>query len=140
MQKVIVFGTFDIVHPGHLYLIRKARAQGDQVIVVVARDKTVEKTKGVKLKHDEKARLKKLTDMKLAHDVVLGDEDNPFKIVDSVKPDVICLGYDQKTFVEQLEKHLKETGLNAKILRINPYKPNIYHSTRFRKESPQLTT
>lgn len=46
MAKIVMaFGTFDVFHPGHEYYLTQAKKYGDILIVVVARDKTVEKVK-----------------------------------------------------------------------------------------------
>ncbi|HEY4500387.1 MAG TPA: adenylyltransferase/cytidyltransferase family protein, partial [Candidatus Paceibacterota bacterium] len=48
MKRVMVFGTFDILHPGHLYFLRAAKKLGDYLIVSLARDVNVRKIKGRK--------------------------------------------------------------------------------------------
>ena len=45
MKRVLIFGAFDILHPGHFYLIRVAKGRG-VVAVCLARDETIEKVKG----------------------------------------------------------------------------------------------
>ena len=57
-NKVMVFGTFDILHPGHLNFFKQAREFGNFLIAVIARDKTVLKIKGRLPKNNEKKRLK----------------------------------------------------------------------------------
>ena len=57
MTKVMVFGTFDPLHPGHVDFFRQAKQHGDELVVVVALDSTVEKTKGRKPSLGENARL-----------------------------------------------------------------------------------
>jgi len=46
LVKVLAFGTFDILHPGHEFYLKEAKKHGDILDVVVARDSTVEKIKG----------------------------------------------------------------------------------------------
>ncbi|MCH9030625.1 MAG: adenylyltransferase/cytidyltransferase family protein [Bacteroidetes bacterium] len=58
MEKrvVMIFGTFDILHKGHLNLFDQAKKHGDFLIAVIARDKTVVKVKDREPKHNEKER------------------------------------------------------------------------------------
>jgi FAD synthetase len=67
---------------------------------------------------------------------MLGNETNDkYKIVEEIKPDLICLGYDQTAFVNDLEKELKKRGLTTNILRIDAYKPNLYKSSRYKQQN-----
>jgi FAD synthetase len=59
MRKVLAFGTFDILHPGHEHALTEARGLGDHLTVIIARDTTVEKVKNKKPLFDEQTRLKK---------------------------------------------------------------------------------
>jgi FAD synthetase len=129
MKKVLIFGTFDGLHRGHLSFFNQARAYGDYLIVVLARDKTVQKIKNRSPGKDELERLKDLQECELVNEAKLGYEDNPYRVIKEIEPDVICLGYDQKAFTEDLEKELKKIGLKTKIYRLRPYKPEKFHSS-----------
>ena len=122
-KKVMVAGVFDIVHPGHIYLISKAAELGD-VIVVVARDSTVERLKGRKPIVPEDQRLAVIKGIKGVKEAVLGHEGNDMlKIVEEIKPDIILLGPDQNFKEEDLKKQLETRGLKVEILRLKePYK------------------
>ncbi len=128
MKKVLVFGTFDGLHLGHLDLFKQAKNHGDYLIVVVARDKTVKKIKNHLLSKKETERLKDVQKRKLVDEARLGYKDNPYRVIKEINPDVICLGYDQKAFTEDLLKELEKMGLSPKICRMKPYKPKEYHS------------
>jgi len=129
MKKVLVFGTFDGLHPGHLSLFKQARQYGDYLIVVVARDSTVKKIKKRFPIRDEKERLRRVQECELVNEARLGYKDNPYQIIKEIKPEVICLGYDQKAFIKDLPKELKKMDLGTKIYRMKPYKPKKFHST-----------
>jgi len=45
MKTVMTFGTFDIVHPGHIHFLQQAKTYGDRLITIVARDMNVQKFK-----------------------------------------------------------------------------------------------
>lgn len=128
MRKVLVFGTFDGLHQGHLSLFKQAKKHGDYLIVVIARDVTVKKMKNHLPVRNENERLKEVKKYKLVNEAVLGNKSNPYRIIKRVNPDVICLGYDQKAFTENLPKELEKMGLKTKISRMKPYKPEKFHS------------
>ncbi|MBI4146200.1 adenylyltransferase/cytidyltransferase family protein [Candidatus Woesearchaeota archaeon] len=125
----MAFGTFDVLHPGHLFLFSEAKKHGDRLVVVVARDKTVQKVKGHQTLHDEQKRLlavKQSTEVDLA---VLGHLDDVYKVLEEHKPNVICLGYDQHAFTDKLACELEKRKINASIVRLPPYQEHLYKSS-----------
>ncbi|MFA7314850.1 MAG: adenylyltransferase/cytidyltransferase family protein [Candidatus Magasanikbacteria bacterium] len=138
MKKVMVFGTFDIVHLGHLNLFRQAKKLGNHLIVVIARDNTVKKVKKIKLVHNEKERLDFLRNISLVDKAVLGDKLDYYKIIKTEKPDVIALGYDQKNFIDKLEDKIKEFRLTTKVVRLKSHKPEQYKSGNIRKKISKM--
>ncbi len=129
MTKVIVFGTFDIIHPGHLHLFKEAKEYGDYLVVVVARDQTVCDIKGRDPVNNEDVRLKNIIDLKIADKVRLGCLDDKYQAIKEEQPNVVALGYDQRAFVDKLEEVTED---NTKIVRLAPYMPDIYKSSKFR--------
>lgn len=130
MKKVLAFGTFDLLHPGHKHALEEAKKYGDHLTVIVARDATVCHLKGQQAVFGEKTRLKNLKKLKIANKVRLGCLDNKYQVVDEENPDIIALGYDQKFFVDKLKEVVKK---HVKIVRLKPYKQNIYKSSNIRK-------
>lgn len=133
MTKVMVFGTFDLVHLGHLSLFEQAKKHGDELIVVVALDSTVLKTKGRKPFFDEQQRLKMIQALRIVDKAVLGNPEDFYKVINEEKPDVICLGYDQKFFVDKLQDKIKEFGLQTRIIRLKPFLSETYKSSKIRE-------
>ena len=134
MKKILVFGTFDIFHEGHKHFLCEAKKQGDWLRVVVARDVTVLKVKKRLPLHDENLRKKIIERSGLANEVVLGNKIDKFVVVRKYQPNIICLGYDQQFFVEQLEEKLSDLGLDKTIImRIGAHMPEIYKSSKLRK-------
>ena len=132
--KIITFGTFDIFHEGHRNFLKQARRYGDYLIVVIARDKTVEKVKKRLPRNDENSRLEIIRKSDLADEVILGSLENKYEAIEKYRPDVICLGYDQGTFTENLREKLKEFGLDkTKIVRLKSYHPEKYKSSKSSK-------
>ena len=132
MKKVMVFGTFDVIHPGHLYLFEQAKKYGDYLIVVVARDSTVKEVKQHKTMYGEQERLAAVQKTPFVDKAVLGNSGDKYKVIEHHKPDIICLGYDQKAFTDKLEEELKKRKITAKIVRLQSYKPDVYKSTKIK--------
>lgn len=132
MKKVMAFGTFDLIHPGHYYYLNKAKELGDCLIVVVARDANALKAKGRKPENSEGARLKNVEKMGIADEAILGDEKDSFLPIEKNKPAVIALGYDQKPGGKILKKELRKRGLKAEIIRIDALRPDVYKSSKLR--------
>ena len=131
MKKVMLFGTFNEIHPGHLNLFRQASKFGDKLIVVLARAETVKRLKNY---HPlaEAEREEELLKIPYVNKVILGDFVDRFKAIKDEKPDVICLGYDQSFFVDELEAFIEDNALDIIIIRLDPYKPEKYKSKNFR--------
>ncbi len=127
MKKVIVFGTFDLIHPGHVHLLKEAKEYGDFLVVVVARDNTVCEVKGKSPTNKEDERIKNVKKLQIADKVMLGCLGNKYQVIADEKPDVIALGYDQKVFVGQLTDIVDD---NVQIVRISPYMPDLYKSSK----------
>jgi len=134
-MTVLVFGTFDIVHPGHLDFFRQARSFGDRLVVGLARDITVKKVKGRLPLHNENERRSALTHIDLIDEVILGDTKDYYQVLERVRPDVIALGYDQKIFVDKLADEIKKRGLAARVVRLKPFHPEKYKSSRLRGQT-----
>jgi len=120
MVKVMATGTFDILHMGHIYFLKEAKKLGDELIVVVACDKTVRR-----LKHEpvtsEDMRLNLIKELRVVDDAVVGNEDDMFEVVEQIKPDVIALGYDQIHDEKSLQEKLDKRQINANIVRLPKY-------------------
>ncbi|MBU1130849.1 tRNA pseudouridine(55) synthase TruB [Patescibacteria group bacterium] len=152
MTKVLVAGTFDIIHPGHINLIEQAKELGalnqslrsglgsdNFLVVIIARDENVKKMKGRNPYFDENKRLNQLKDVlsktKRPGDwkVVLGDLDDPYKIIKQEKPDVIGMGYDQQNYVKGLHDLAVNSDLHFKIERLKPFKEDVCKGKSIRK-------
>lgn len=127
MKKVLAFGTFDILHPGHLFFLQKARQLGDWLTVVVARNETVAMLKRRAPSNDENTRLANLKKIKFVNRARLGNLDNQLSVVEQVKPDIIALGFDQKFFVSELRRRFKKT---IRIVRLSSYHPEIFKTSK----------
>ena len=132
MKRVITFGSFDILHPGHIHFFKQAKKQGDYLFVVVARDETIQRIKGQLPTNGEIQRKTAVQKIRQVNRAVLGDLKDPYKVLERVKPDVVCLGYDQNSFTGNLESELKKRHLHPKIVKLKPYRPEQYKSSKFK--------
>lgn len=132
MKKVLVFGSFDHVHPGHLYFLKEAKSKGSELIVVLAREETIKQFKGKKPKYSEKERKQHLELTGIPDKVVFGKLRDKFEVIGEIKPDVICLGYDQNSFTEGLPLALKKMKLDPEIIRLKPHKEHIFKSSKLK--------
>ncbi len=114
---VVVAGTFDILHPGHLALLRYAYKLG-RVYVIVARDSNVRRFKGREPIVPEEQRLQVVSAVRYVHAATLGDEKDVLRPVVEASPDIVVLGPDQWASEKWLEEKLREQGLEAKIVRM----------------------
>lgn len=131
--RVIATGTFDVVHPGHEFFLREAKKLGDWLGVIIARDETVEKIKGARPTHNETIRKHDIELLGIADVVVIGKSGDKYKILEELKPDIIALGYDQRSFTENLANELKVRGLSVQIIRIPAFQPETYKSSKIKK-------
>lgn len=133
MKRVMVFGTFDMVHEGHVDLFRQARAltPDPHLIVSIARDSAVKRMKGAAPRHTDIERMRVVEENPLVDEVVLGDEQGYIDHIKTCEPDIIALGYDQVgEYVARLEIDLLRVGLETKVVRLKPYKPEVYKTSK----------
>src|SRR3989338_6273886 len=130
-SKIMVFGTFDGLHKGHLDFFKQARklALEPFLIVSIARDKNVFKIKGKFPFFNEEKRMALIKKSKLVDKVVLSGIKNYLPHIIKEHPGIIALGYDQNAYVKNLKKDLKNKGKGnklVKVVRLKPYKHTIY--------------
>jgi len=133
MKKVMVFGVFDLLHPGHISFLKQAKKLGS-LIVSVARDKNVKKMKGRLPVFSEKKRMEHIKQLEIAKKVILGAIKDPWPHIKKEKPNIIALGYDQADYVGNLKKELSKRGLKIKIVRLKSFRPEIFKSSLVRKK------
>jgi len=131
---VLVFGTFDVLHPGHLNFFEQALSLGDELFVVIARDETVLQVKGSAPNQNEQTRKALVEQSELVKKAYLGNVDDKYSIIEDIQPDIIALGYDQKVFVDSLESELKIRSLTCSIKRLEPFHPELYKSSLLKAE------
>ena len=106
LQKHVVFtnGCFDVLHKGHLVLLKEARKLGDKLIVGLNSDDSVRRLKGaLRPFNDVKTRMEQLLLIPYVDEVVIFDEDTPYELIKEIKPDLIVKGGDYT--VEEIVGH-----------------------------------
>ncbi len=128
MRRVVATGTFDILHPGHLYYLEESRRLGDELHVIVARD--------VNVKHKprpvipELQRLKMVAALKPVDCAHLGDPVDIYRPIREIRPEVITLGFNQHFNEDQLRAELASRGISAEVRRIGAYSGDALCSSR----------
>ena len=127
MKRVITYGTFDLLHYGHINLFKRAKALGDYLIVAVSTDEFnwEKKHKKCYFSYDNR---KALVEAVRYVDLVIPEESWDQKRADmhDFNIDVFCIGDDWKGKFD----YLKEEGVEVVYL---PRTPEI-SSTRIRED------
>jgi FAD synthetase len=129
MTRVVATGTFDILHPGHVLYLCKARELGDELWVIVARDSTIKHKRKPLI--PEKQRLFMVQALKCVDQAVLGSETDMFEPIRQLKPDILVLGFNQHWDEAELKKQLAERGIHAKVVRLTDSDLSPYASSRY---------
>ena len=132
-KTVLVFGVFDLLHPGHDYFFKKAAKKG-KLIVVVARDTAVFRLKGKKPNHSERKRLVAVRSISDVTRAILGDiKQGKYSAIKKYRPYLICLGYDQDGLGRDLRARMKRGELpKIRIIKLKPHEPHRYKSSLMR--------
>lgn len=105
MRRVLTYGTYDLMHYGHIRLLKRAKQHGDYLIVAVSTDE-FNAIKGKKAYHDYETRKKMLEAIRYV-DLVIPENDWDQKLEDVLeyKVDVFCMGDDWEGKFDHLKDH-----------------------------------
>ncbi len=120
--KTVVFtnGCYDILHPGHIRLLEKARSLGDILILALNTDSSVARLKGPTrplISEGERARM--ALALEAVDAVTLFDEDTPRELIAEVLPDVLIKGADWAHFIAGREE-VEAAGGRVMALALEP--------------------
>ena len=122
---VLASGVFDLLHFAHVKYLEEAKKTGGpnaELVVIIARDSTVEKRRGEKPIIPENQRVALVDSLKIVDKAILGYEDfNVEKVMEKVKPDVIALGYDRADIEQSVEDFVKKRGLKIEVVKIGKF-------------------
>jgi cytidyltransferase-like protein len=120
LKVVLVGGVFDLIHPGHIHTLKAAKAEGDVLVVVVARQSTAQKIKKYRrIYHNEKLRRDLVTSLNFVDLALIGKEGTLYDTVEYVKPNVIALGYDQAHSEKEIAENCQKRNLNVQVIRLS---------------------
>jgi FAD synthetase len=132
-KRVLASGVFDLLHLGHVKFLEEAKKTGGksaELIVIIARDRTVEKTKGRKPIMSENQRRALVESLKVVDAAVLGFEKFDIgDVIERIKPDVIALGYDQADMEKHVQEYVDKHNLNVKVVRIGKFEEDALDSS-----------
>ncbi|HMA05974.1 MAG TPA: adenylyltransferase/cytidyltransferase family protein [Methanomicrobiales archaeon] len=128
MKRVVATGTFDIIHPGHIYYLEESRKLGEELHVIVARDANVRHKPRPVI--GEAQRLRVVQALRMVDHARLGDPIDMFRPIEEIAPAIITLGFNQHFSEEDLTIALKERGIGARVVRIGEYSADPCSSTR----------
>jgi FAD synthetase len=127
MKRVVATGTFDLLHPGHLYYLEESRKLGDELHVIVARDANVRHKPRPVIHEDQ--RLKMVAALKPVDHAVLGDLHDMFRPIREIKPSIITIGFNQHFDEQKIKEELLTRGILSDVVRIGQYPGDSCSST-----------
>lgn len=130
---VLSAGVFDLLHLGHVRFLEEAKKAGGEnakLIVVVARDKTVEDRKGERPVMSENQRRALVESLEVVDEAVLGyDEFSINKVIDKIAPSVIVLGHDQKSIEDNVRAAILDRNLEIQVVKIGKFSDDDLNSS-----------
>ena len=130
---VLASGVFDLLHLGHVKFLEEAKKAGGkaaELVVVVARDSTVEETKGSKPIMPENQRRALVDSLKVVDEAVLGFKNLEIgDVIERVRPDVIALGYDQAEMETRVREYVTKHRLRVKVVRVGKFESDELDSS-----------
>ncbi len=138
MKRVMVFGVFDGVHEGHRALFRQAKEHGDRLIVAVAQDAVVKGLKGSAPAHSLEERMALVQAEPIVDEAIPGDEAlGTYGVIKAHAPDVVVLGYDQRTLAADLFIKRAALGLSCDVFIATAHEPDKYHNSILNDRDPR---
>lgn len=127
-RRVVATGTFDILHPGHLWYLGESARLGTELWVIVARDGNVKHKPRPIIPEDQRVIM--VGALKGVYRSVLGDQHDMFRPIEKIQPDIITLGFNQHFQESRLRDALATRGLEIEVVRIGEYTGTQFTSSR----------
>lgn len=124
-KVVLASGAFDLLHYGHVQHLTEAKRMGGKnarLLVIVARDRTVERLKGEKPIFPEDQRRALVESLEVVNEAILGFENMDLtRVLKRVRPSIVALGYDEEKMELQLKQLINMEKLNIQVVRIEKF-------------------
>jgi len=128
MKRIVATGTFDLLHPGHLYYLEQSKKLGDELTVIVARDANVKHKPRPIIPEEQRRRM--VAALRCVDHAILGDKTDMFRPIEEIRPAIITIGFNQHFDEANLRQQLGSRGLSAEIVRIGKYGDDNLCSSR----------
>ncbi len=132
-KVVLASGVFDLLHLGHVRFLEEAKRAGGKnakLVVIIARDSTVERMKGKKPIMSEDQRRSLVESLKVVDEAVLGYEGLGIsEVIEKIKPDIIALGYDQTEMEQAVKNYFNSKYAAVEVVRIGKFGENALDSS-----------
>jgi FAD synthetase len=139
-KTVLATGVFDILHTGHLRFLEESRKRGGpgaRLVVVIARDKTIRKRKGRNPVLPEGQRREIVAFLKPVYKAILGpgrEQVDFLGILQTVKPDIVCVGYDQNGIKRSVKRIITREKLPVRLVQLPRFGlPGLNSSTGIKR-------
>lgn len=94
-RVVLTNGCFDLMHPGHVHILNKAKSEGDHLIVALNSDPSVRRLKGdARPIQDAVSRALMIASVKDVDLITIFEEDTPAEVIKAIRPDILVKGTD----------------------------------------------
>jgi FAD synthetase len=127
MKTIVATGTFDILHPGHIFYLEESKKLGDELWVIVAREKNVVHKPRPIVSEDQ--RLRVIQSLRCVDHAILGDFTDMYKPIMEINPDIITIGFNQKWSEDKLKAEMHERGISSDVVRIGEYRGSPFTSS-----------
>ena len=120
-KEIIVFtnGCFDIIHPGHVFILEQAKAKGDILIVGLNSDSSIKNFKSSDrpiCNQDDRAYI--LAAFSCVDYIIIFDEDTPEKLIIDITPDILVKGKDYEGKEIAGSKHMSDNNKKIELVDI----------------------
>ena len=120
-KKIVVFsnGCFDIIHPGHIFILEQAKAKGDILIVGLNSDSSIKNFKSSYrpiCNQDDRAYV--LAALTCVDHIIIFDEDTPEKLIIDITPDILVKGKDYEGKEIAGSKHIIDNDKKIELVDI----------------------
>jgi len=138
-KTVLTSGAFDLLHYGHIHLLEEAKKLGgpnSRLVVIVARDETINRLKGKPPVIPEDQRRAVIEALKVVDEALLGYEDiNMSKVINLIKPDIIAVGYDQQNIENMTNQIIEKQKLSIKVIKLDKFgKSELNSSSKIKRK------